>query len=80
MKLTRKLAIEMALSGVGSMRKGFDDSDCIFVASRGVDLGIVLGLQMALEDNPSGYDKPSSYEAALQRMIARHLKKLEKAK
>lgn len=77
MKLTRKRAIEKIIQEYENTPNGFSDFEW---AKNAVDYGIVLGLQMALDDNPNGYDKPATYMAALRRLIARRIRILEKAR
>jgi hypothetical protein len=74
MKLTRKRAIEMALDSK-ICRRACERCEAV---TRGVDYGIVLGLQMALD---LFKDKQKcAHPSDLEPMIARRLKKLEKAK
>jgi hypothetical protein len=73
MKLTRKRAIEKAVEA--GHRKTNSFTAC---AEGGVDLGIVLGLQMAAKDclRFGNYDE----QEVLSALAARRLKKLEKGK
>jgi hypothetical protein len=76
MKLTRKLAIEKVLDTFDERSEwGMSIEEQAYL---GVDYGIVLGLQMALDlfRNKQKCAHPSDLEP----MIAKRLKKLEKAK
>ena len=80
MKLTRKRAFEKAFE-TAQQREPYalwTTLDVELAAQRGVDYGIVLGLQMAAEKIAANRN-PRFFGTSLGLMIERRLKKLEKA-
>jgi cytochrome bd-type quinol oxidase subunit 2 len=72
MKLTRKRAIEEAWD------RAYEMESLMIAASVGVDLGIVLGLQMAAKEC-AVYGRHNA-AIVINEKITRRLKKLEKGK